>query len=101
MSFNWFLDNWWVTYKPSCIADGSVKPEDLDMLIRTSLILEHFPNIEDERVDEPNVGNIVSNYCIHKQALKYVVVIKSESSLHKLFSVLFMHIYIYIITTSA
>ena len=100
MSFNWFLENWWVTYKPSCIADGSVKPEDLDMLIRTSLILEHFPNIEDERVDEPNVGNIVSNYCIHKQALKYVSQKVVCINYLCIISVLFMHI-ICIITTSA
>ena len=44
--------------------DGSVKAEDLERVLRTSLILDHYPRIEDERVNERNVGNIVSKYCI-------------------------------------
>ena len=35
--------------------DGSVKPTDLE---RTSITLEQFPRIEDEHVDELNVGSI-------------------------------------------
>ena len=72
MFFNWYLEKWWVTDNPSCIADGSVKPEDLEILIRNSLSLDHFPRIEDGREDELNVGNIVSNYnyIMHKQLLR-------------------------------
>ena len=62
--FNWYLEKWWATDNSSCIADGSVKSEDLEMLVRSSLSMDHFPRIEDEHVDELNVGNIVSNYCI-------------------------------------
>ena len=58
---DWYLENWWITDNPSCIADGSVKPEDLGKVLIGSLSIDHFNRIEDEHVDEPNVGNIVSN----------------------------------------
>ena len=60
MYFNWYLEKWWENKNSSCIADGSVKPEDLASLLKGSLSLDHFPRIEDERVNERNVGNIVS-----------------------------------------
>ena len=60
--FNWYRDNFWVTDKPSCIKDGSVTPKDLERVLETSITLEQFPVIDHERIDELNVGNIVSNY---------------------------------------
>ena len=63
MFFNWYLENWWVNDNGSCIADGTVEPEDLERLVRTSISLDHFPRIEDDRQDERNIGNIVSNSC--------------------------------------
>ena len=47
----------------SCVMDGSVKVEDLDRVLRNSLILDHYPRIEDENANEKNVGNIVSKVC--------------------------------------
>ena len=60
--YNWYRDNFWVTDNPSCIMDGSAKPEDLERVLRTSITLEQFPIIADEQRDEQNVGKIVSNY---------------------------------------
>jgi len=51
----------------SCTRDSSVKIKDLERVLKTSLIVDHYPRIEDEHADEPNVGKIVSNlynyYC--------------------------------------
>ena len=44
----------------SCIKNGSVQVEDLERVLRKSLVLDHLPRIEDEHADKPNVGNIVS-----------------------------------------
>ena len=63
MFFNWYLDNWWVINNSSCVMDGSVQATDLERVLRSSLILDHYPRIDDERANEPNVGNIVSSYC--------------------------------------
>ena len=62
ISFNWYSDYWWLG-NSSCTKDGSVKAKDLERVLRTSLIVDHYPRIEDEDADEPNVGNIVSNLC--------------------------------------
>ena len=59
--YNWFRDRFWVNDNPSCIMDDSAKPEDLERVLRTSITLEQWPAIDDEREDERNVGNIVSN----------------------------------------
>ena len=58
---NWYLDNWWVDDNSSCIRDGLVRGEDLERLLRFSLSIDHFPRIEDDRQDKPNIGNIVSS----------------------------------------
>ena len=62
MFFNWYSDGWWITDNSSCVRDGSVRVEDLQRVLRDSLILDHFPRIEDEQADKPNVGNIVSKF---------------------------------------
>ena len=58
--YNWYRDKYWETDNPSCIRDKSVKPEDLEGILKTAITLDQFPLIEDERRDEPNVGKIVS-----------------------------------------
>ena len=60
MFFNWYLDNWWLVDNSSCIMGGSVKPQDLERVLRTSLILDHYPRIDDEHANDQNVENIVS-----------------------------------------
>ena len=60
MFFNWYLDNWWLS-KANCPRSG-LQTKYLTRLIRNSLVLDHYPRIKDEDADEPNVGNIVSNY---------------------------------------
>ena len=62
MFFNWYLDNWWLVDNSSCIMDGSVNPQDLERVLRSSLILDHYPRIDDECANDQNVGNIVSIY---------------------------------------
>ena len=62
MFFNWYLDNWWVIDNGSCVMDGSVNVKDLEKVLRNGLVLDHLSRIEDDRVDEPNVGKVVSNF---------------------------------------
>ena len=62
MFFNWYLNNWWLIDHSSCVMDGSVKARDLERVLQTSLILDHYPRIDDTRANDRNVGNIVSNY---------------------------------------
>ena len=64
MIFNWYLDDWWRNNSGtpgSCIRNGSVQVENLERVLRNSLVLDHLPRIEDEYADQTNVGNIVSN----------------------------------------
>ena len=61
MFINWYLDHWWVIDNGSCVRDGSVQAEDLERVLRNSLLLDHMPRIEDERADQPNIGKVVSN----------------------------------------
>ena len=49
-----------MTDNPSCIRDKSVKPKDLERVLRNAITVDQFPRIDDKRVDEPNVGKIVS-----------------------------------------
>ena len=60
MFFNWYFHNWWVINKSSCVKGGSVKVTDLERVVKSFLFLDHHPRIDDERANEPNVGNIVS-----------------------------------------
>ena len=59
MFFNWYLDNWWLA-NSSCVLDGSVKGEDLERVLTTSLVYDHYPRIEEEHKDKLNQGGIVS-----------------------------------------
>ena len=59
MFFNWYLDNWWLA-NSSCVLDGSVKQESLERVVRTSIIFDHYPRLEDEHRDKANKANIVS-----------------------------------------
>ena len=61
MFFNWYLDHWWLTER-SCTKNGKVPAANLERLVETSLVLDHYPRIEDEDANKTNVGNIVSNY---------------------------------------
>jgi len=40
--------------------DGSAQVKDLERVVRTSIVLDHYPRIEDEDVNKINIGNIVS-----------------------------------------
>ena len=59
MFFNWYRNGWWLG-NTSCILESSVVPENIEEVMRTSLIFDHSPRIEDEQKDKPNQGNIVS-----------------------------------------
>lgn len=61
--FNWYKDGWWLG-NTSCILESSVVPENIEEVLRTSLVFDLTPTIEDEQKDIPNQGNIVSKvYC--------------------------------------
>ena len=63
MFFNWYLDNWWLS-KSHCARSG-LQTNYLGRLIRNSLVLDHYPRIEDKDANKPNVGNIVSTLLLH------------------------------------
>ena len=58
MTFNWYFDHWWL-HESSCTKSG-LQAKKLERLVRNSLVLDHYPRIEDKDVDKPNVGKIVS-----------------------------------------
>ena len=58
MFFNWYLDNWWLG-ESSCTKNG-LPAENLEKLLKDSIVLDHYPRIEDEDADKLNVGKIVS-----------------------------------------
>ena len=58
--FNWYRDKFWIADNPSCLMDKSAQPEDLERVLRTSLVMDQWPTVEDDEGDELNVGNIVS-----------------------------------------
>ena len=61
--FNWYLDDWWLA-ESSCTKNGKVSSKNLERLVKTSLVLDHYPRIEDKDANKSNVGNIVS-YGVH------------------------------------
>ena len=63
MFFNWYRDDWWLA-NTSCILESSVVPQNIEEIMRTSLIIDPTPRIEDEYKDKLNQGNIVSIHLI-------------------------------------
>lgn len=55
MFFNWYLDRWWFD-NSSCVEQA----QSLEAVIETSIVFDHYPRIERDRMDEPNIGKIVS-----------------------------------------
>ena len=56
MFFNWYFGRWWFYGYSSCTEYG----EKLETVVQTSIVFDHYPRIEDDRRDEPNIGKIVS-----------------------------------------
>ena len=70
MFFNWYSGRWWYDEVNSCSADEA---EKLEEVIETSIVFDHYARIEDDRRDEPNIGNIVSiNYKKYKIYYTYI-----------------------------
>jgi len=63
MFFNWYNDNWWANI--SCIQNSS-SVEDIEEILLTSLIFDHYPRIDEKDKDKLNVGNVVS-YMLHSR----------------------------------
>ena len=63
--FNWYRDKFWMVDKPSCLMDKSAQPKDLERVLRTSLVMDQLPTVEDDEGDKLNVGNIVSCIMVH------------------------------------
>ena len=70
MFFNWYSGRWWYDEVNSCSTDEA---EKLEEVIETSIVFDHYARIEDDRRDEPNIGNIVS---INYKNIKHVIHIK-------------------------
>ena len=58
MFFNWYTSEWWYDKAGSCAE----KADKLETVIDTSIVLDHYPRIDKDRLDEPNIANIVSIY---------------------------------------
>jgi len=58
MFFNWYNDNWWTNN--SCTRNDPEKEVAIEKILSTSLIFDHYPRIDEEHKDQPNVGNTVS-----------------------------------------
>ena len=64
MFINWYSVNWWRNNASSCSSEA----KKLEEVLETSIILDHYPRIEDDHKDKRNIGNIVSisNLIIHR-----------------------------------
>ena len=51
------MDGWW--FEESSCAEQA---ENLEAVIETSIVFDHYPRIEEDRMDDPNIGKIVSCY---------------------------------------
>ena len=60
MFFNWYMDHWWFD-ESSCTKELAV---ELETVVERSIVFDHYPRIEEDRVDEPNIGNIVSKILV-------------------------------------
>ena len=60
MFFNWYMDRWWFD-ESSCTKELAV---ELETVVERSIVFDHYPRIEEDRVDEPNIGNIVSKILV-------------------------------------
>ena len=58
MFFNWYNDNWWTNTR--CTKNNTATKADIENILLTSLIYDHYPRIDEEHKDQLNVGNIVS-----------------------------------------
>ena len=55
MFFSWYTDRWWFVELSSCVTEA----QNLEKVVETSIVLDHYPRIEEHRKDEPNIGKIV------------------------------------------
>ena len=55
MFFSWYSDRWWFDELGSCVTEA----QNLEEIVETSIVLDHYPRIEEHRKDEPNIGKIV------------------------------------------
>jgi len=58
MFFNWYNDNWWTDTR--CTENDPARETDIENILSTSLIFDHYPRIDEADKDQLNVGNIVS-----------------------------------------
>ena len=68
MFFNWYSDNWYKDYIWSSCAT-----QNLEAVIETSIAIVIYPRIEEDRLNDLNIGNIVSSYYHYKISLKSVI----------------------------
>ena len=53
MFFNWYSATWWM-------GDSKCSVKDLERVIERSIVFDHYPRIEEDQTDIPNIGKIVS-----------------------------------------
>ena len=56
MLFNWYTDDW---LNAGCAANNPSIRKELEAIVETALVFDHYPRIDDNDKDKPNVGNIV------------------------------------------
>ena len=59
--FNWYPAGWW-SAESSC-AKNATQAKKLERLVMTSLVLDHYPRIDEKDINKTNIGNVVSIYC--------------------------------------
>ena len=55
MFFNWYTNRWWFYNSNGCSA------QNLEMVIETSIVFDHYPRIDENQLNDLNIGNIVSS----------------------------------------
>jgi len=61
MFINWYTDDWWIKSKRTS-DNCDIKDLVLQKLVRRSLTFDHYPKVEKEDENQPNIGNIVSYF---------------------------------------
>jgi len=56
MLFSWYSRDW---LNAGCAANNSIIRKQLEAIVETALLFDHYPRIDEEDKDRMNVGNTV------------------------------------------
>ena len=58
MFYSWYGDHWWLDFG---IYGSNCSAQNLETVIETSIAFDYYPRIEEDRLNDLNIGNIVSS----------------------------------------